>query len=106
MGDVIGTNTTIKLLATSISITDTSNQTCSDAEKTSLSSAETLLTLTLGRIELRKSQVYTMLEDLTSSTPSIADVAANVEILPVAAANTTSESTSMSSTTATSIADT
>merc|ERR1712192_384435 len=31
--DVIGTNKTIKLLATSISITDTSNQTCSTSEK-------------------------------------------------------------------------
>merc|ERR1711971_164623 len=107
--DVIGTNTTIKYLATSISITDTSNHSCSQTEKTSLSSAETSLKSTLVQIELRKSQVYTMLQDLTSSTPSKADVAANVEILPVAAPNTTTSSTSMStsavsSTTATSIA--
>ena len=48
--DVIGTNETIKLLATSISITDTSDQSCSDAEKTSLISAETSLTLTLTKM--------------------------------------------------------
>ena len=92
--DVIGTNETIKYLATSISITDTTNQSCNEFEKTSLRSAETSLASTLDKIDVRKSQVYTMLEDLTSSTPSTDEVSANVEIIPVAAPNTTVSSTS------------
>ena len=82
--DAIGTNETIKYLATSISITDTSNSSCSSEDQTSLSSAESSLATVLVKIELRKTQVYTMLEDLTSSTPSKEEIADNVEILPTA----------------------
>merc|ERR1719397_650427 len=80
--DTIGTNETIKTVATSISITSITSTSCTTTEKATLTTAQNSVNTLITKVETRITQIFTMLEDITGTTITNSLILAEVEEIP------------------------